>query len=74
MEMTRCPRCGESISDKSQKCIHCGYMLASEEVSTNLPKIIIGLLVGIVAIAITGIFPVFTCIILLGGLVLVLMI
>ena len=74
LAMTRCPKCGESISDKSSKCIHCGYVLPREEISTNFPKIMIGLLVVIVAIAIIGIFPVFSIIILFGGLVIALMI
>ena len=31
MAITRCPGCGETVSNKSRKCIHCGYMLVSEK-------------------------------------------
>lgn len=27
MAMIQCPNCGENISDKAEKCIHCGYEL-----------------------------------------------
>lgn len=25
MSLINCPECGKEISDKSEKCIHCGY-------------------------------------------------
>lgn len=25
MSLIHCPKCGKEISDKSEKCIHCGY-------------------------------------------------
>lgn len=31
MAMIPCPNCGQQISDKSPKCIHCGYQLIEEE-------------------------------------------
>lgn len=27
MSLIKCPECGKEISDKSEKCIHCGYPL-----------------------------------------------
>lgn len=29
MSLIRCPECGKEISDKSDKCIHCGFPLRS---------------------------------------------
>ena len=31
MAMTTCPNCGEQISDKAKKCVHCGAILIPEE-------------------------------------------
>lgn len=31
MAMTTCPNCGEQISDKAKKCVHCGTVLIPEE-------------------------------------------
>ena len=31
MALIKCPECGKEISDKSEKCIHCGYPLQSEK-------------------------------------------
>lgn len=31
MAMTTCPNCGEQISDKAKKCVHCGTVLVQEE-------------------------------------------
>ena len=28
MALIKCPECGKEISDKSEKCIHCGYPLS----------------------------------------------
>lgn len=30
MSLIKCPECGKDISDKSEKCIHCGYPLVAE--------------------------------------------
>lgn len=30
MAMIKCPKCNEDISDKSTKCVHCGYVLMEE--------------------------------------------
>ena len=30
--MISCPECGEQISDKSKKCVHCGYVFVEEPV------------------------------------------
>ena len=31
MAMTTCPNCGEQISDKAKKCVHCGTVLVPEK-------------------------------------------
>ncbi|MDO4266689.1 MAG: zinc ribbon domain-containing protein [Eubacteriales bacterium] len=31
MAMIQCPRCGEMVSDKAKKCVHCGFELIPEE-------------------------------------------
>jgi hypothetical protein len=31
MAMIICPRCGEQVSDKAKKCVHCGEVLIQEE-------------------------------------------
>lgn len=31
MAMTTCPNCGEQISDKAKKCVHCGTVFVPEE-------------------------------------------
>ena len=31
MAMTTCPNCGEQISDKAKKCVHCGTVLVPKE-------------------------------------------
>lgn len=30
MAMIQCPECGQEISDKAKKCIHCGKVLIEE--------------------------------------------
>lgn len=37
MALIKCPECGKEISDKSDKCIHCGYPLLerNKKVSSN---------------------------------------
>lgn len=34
MALIKCPECGKEISDKSDKCIHCGYSLPEEPKNT----------------------------------------
>ena len=29
--MIECPNCGEQVSDKAKKCVHCGVILIPEE-------------------------------------------
>lgn len=36
MAMTTCPNCGEQISDKAKKCVHCGTILVPEEILSRL--------------------------------------
>ena len=31
MAMIKCPECGQEISDKAKKCVHCGEILIPEE-------------------------------------------
>ena len=33
MALIKCPECGKEISDKSDKCIHCGYPLSQNQES-----------------------------------------
>lgn len=33
MALIKCPECGQEISDKSDKCIHCGYPLSQKQES-----------------------------------------
>lgn len=35
MSLMSCPECGKEISDKSQKCIHCGFPIIQENVEEN---------------------------------------
>lgn len=35
MAIIKCPECGRDISDKSKKCIHCGYPITREEPDTH---------------------------------------
>ena len=32
MALIQCPNCGESVSEKATKCIHCGYVIKEEPV------------------------------------------
>lgn len=34
MAMMECPNCGEQVSDKAKKCVHCGAVLIPEEKDT----------------------------------------
>lgn len=35
MSLINCPECGKEISDKSEKCIHCGYPLINTKCNIN---------------------------------------
>ena len=35
MALINCPECGKEISDKSDKCIHCGYPLKKNTIINN---------------------------------------
>ena len=35
MSMINCPECGKEISDKSDKCINCGFPIRGEEHTTE---------------------------------------
>lgn len=39
MALIKCPECGKQISDKSEKCIHCGYPMLTNTVCVidNIP-------------------------------------
>ena len=32
MAIIKCPECGQDISDKAKKCIHCGKVFVEEEI------------------------------------------
>ena len=46
MAMIKCPECGQEISDKAKKCIHCGCPVKGK--SNRIGKIIIPIIVVIV--------------------------
>lgn len=48
MAMIMCPECGQKVSDKAGKCVHCGYPLVKER--TTSKKIIIGMVVFVLVI------------------------
>jgi len=33
MAFTKCPKCGQDISETEKKCIHCGYVFTEEAVT-----------------------------------------
>lgn len=41
MAMIPCPSCGEMISDKSPKCIHCGYEFTPQ--TKLVPNVVLNL-------------------------------
>lgn len=36
MAMIKCPECGQEISDKAKKCVHCGKVLIEEKSTTKI--------------------------------------
>lgn len=38
MAMTTCPNCGEQISDKAKKCVHCGTVLIQKDIAAGCEK------------------------------------
>ena len=40
MALIKCPECENEISDKSEKCIHCGYPIAKEK-EENITKLFV---------------------------------
>lgn len=50
MAMIKCPECGNEISDKAKKCIHCGAKTKNKE--NKLPIIICGCIIFVLVIAI----------------------
>ena len=35
MAMIKCPECGQEISDKAKKCVHCGKVLIEDKPATK---------------------------------------
>ena len=33
MALINCPECGKQISDKAEKCIHCGHQMKEQKVT-----------------------------------------
>lgn len=44
MALIKCPECGKEISDKSKKCVHCGYVIKSRK------PVVIGILIILVIV------------------------
>ena len=42
MAMIQCPECGQSVSDKAEKCIHCGCPLGGAAKDTNGTLVVYG--------------------------------
>ena len=38
MALTKCPECGNTISDKAISCPHCGYVIKQQVNNLNTPK------------------------------------
>ena len=38
MALIRCPECGQEVSDKAAKCIHCGYPLGQTAAAPDRPE------------------------------------
>lgn len=38
MALIKCPECGKEISDKSDKCVNCGYPLKTEDIDPYVWK------------------------------------
>lgn len=36
MAMIKCPECGQEISDKAKRCVHCGKVLAEDKTTTKV--------------------------------------
>lgn len=36
MAMIKCPECGQEISDKAKKCVHCGKILIEDKPDTKI--------------------------------------
>lgn len=36
MAMIVCPHCGEQVSEKAKKCVHCGEILILEEIKRHI--------------------------------------
>lgn len=36
MAMIKCPECGQEISDKAKKCVHCGKILIEDKPATKI--------------------------------------
>ena len=36
MAMIKCPECGQEISDKAKKCVHCGKVLIEDKPATKV--------------------------------------
>lgn len=51
MALITCFKCGNQISDKSEKCIHCGTTITSTKIKTTITIIVITIItIAIIAI------------------------
>lgn len=58
MALTKCPECGQQVSDRAKKCPHCGYVLSTDNIKIVASKKKASrfwLLCGILLVAVLGV-------------------
>ena len=63
MAIIKCPECGQDVSDKTKKCIHCGYKLPKEKKLSTKQKKKLGIILFsiILIIILAGLWYFFFC-------------
>jgi len=54
--MAKCPSCGANVNASDKRCSKCGAKLDNEKSKTNSSKLIIGIILVVVIIAVIGAF------------------
>lgn len=57
MALVQCPKCNESVSDRAQKCVHCGYVFRLKEAQPppeTKPFDLLGLLLALAVLVWVG--------------------